>query len=437
MNRAPLSAETPSAAPQHQAAAALDVGVSKTVCLIAKRDPVLELHPERPLRILGVGVQSAPAVASGKPADFEACARAIRVSIDQAERMAGETITSVTATYAGPGLRSGLQRGAARLRGQEVTQRDIDFALAEAVHAAPIPAQTVLYAAPLRYRLDGEILDRKDLLGRRGRMLAAEACVVTAPQQAIDLLAQCIRDAGVDVANVIAAPYAAGLGALTREERAQGAVVLDLGAGATGLAVFGPRGLAHAEAIPLGGVRMTRDLAAKLETTYAAAERAKLVFGAISRSGDPGETISTPRIGPDGRLEAAMALKGAIAETLHPRFVEILLAVRERLAAAGLAGPDGPQRAVLLGGGAALAGAREAAGEILGMPVRIGQPFELCGFETGETGPAYATAAGCLRWRLDHADLPPGMEPEASLWDAAAAMRQAASKAWGWLRDNF
>ena len=33
--------------------ASLDVGVSKTVCLASRRDPVLDMHPERPLRVLG------------------------------------------------------------------------------------------------------------------------------------------------------------------------------------------------------------------------------------------------------------------------------------------------------------------------------------------------------------------------------------------------
>src|SRR5690606_18500852 len=84
--------------------AALDVGVSKTVCLAARRDPVLEMHPERPLRVLGVGLQTAPAIASGKPADFEACARAIQVAIQEASAMAGAPIKRVVASYAGPGM---------------------------------------------------------------------------------------------------------------------------------------------------------------------------------------------------------------------------------------------------------------------------------------------------------------------------------------------
>jgi len=72
--------------PQHVAplCAALDVGVAKTVCLASRRDPVLDMHPDRPLRVLGVGQQTAPAIASGKPADFDACARAIEVAIEEA-----------------------------------------------------------------------------------------------------------------------------------------------------------------------------------------------------------------------------------------------------------------------------------------------------------------------------------------------------------------
>ncbi len=417
--------------------AALDVGVSKTVCLAARRDPVLDLHPERPLRIQGVGAQSAPAIASGKPADFDACARAIRVAIDQAERMAGEAITHVTAAYSGPGLSSRVVRGAARVRGQSIAERDRRAALNAALQAAPAPARTILYAAPLRYWID-DAGPTREVDGLPGRMLAVEACIVTAPRDHIDALAACIRDAGVEVEDIIAAPYAAGLGALTRDERREGALVLDLGAGATGLSVFAAEGLVHAESVPMGGVRMTRDLAHKLETTFAAAERAKLVYGVVGRNVDPMETIEAPRLGPDGRLEAARALRGAIAETLHPRFHEILLSVRDRLAGAALTGPQGPGRAVLIGGVAMMPGARELAADILGMPVRIGQPFELCGFENGEAGPSFASAAGMLRWRLDHAELEPGAEPqEATLWEAAAAMRAAASRAWDWLHRNF
>ena len=63
---------------------------------------------------------------------------------------------------------------------------------------------------------------------------------------------------------------------------------------------------------------------------------------------------------------------------------------------------------------------------------------DLCGFDQGETGPAYAAAAGMLRYRLDNPtldDVEDVFQP--SLAHAAAMMRNAAANAWGWLRDNF
>ncbi|MGE0594960.1 MAG: cell division protein FtsA [Hyphomonadaceae bacterium] len=417
-------------------AAALDVGVSKTVCIAARRDPVLDMHPERPLRVLGVGQQTAPAIASGKAADFDACARAIRVAIDEAAAMAGAPITRVVTSYSGPGLSARLVRGAARLRGANVTQRDIDAAIHAALQAAPAPQLTFLHVETLRFSVD-DGAPMADPLGKPGKMLAADVCAVTAPTEALNALKACIRQAGAEVEDILPGPYVAGISALTPEERASGALVLDFGGGALSMAVFAGEGLVHAETVCPGGVRLTRDLAMKLETSFAAAERVKLAFGAVSGF-DPREAVQAPRLGPDGRLEAATTLRGVIADTISPRIVEMLLSVQARLARAGLAGASGPQRAVIVGGGAQIPGIRELAAEALGMPVRIGRPFELCGFEHSEASPAYAAAAGMLRWRLDNPTLDDVEEAYVpSLREAAAVMRAAAGRAWGWLRENF
>ncbi len=417
--------------------AALDVGVSKTVCLAARRDPVLELHPERPLRVLGVGVQSAPASASGKPADFDACARAIRVAIDDAAEMAGAPIKRVVATYSGPGLSSRVVRGAARVRGAVVTERDIDAAINAAMQAAPTPQLSFLHVEPLRYTID-DAAPVLDPLGAQGKMLAVEACVVTAPTEALNALKACIQQSGAEVEEIMAAPYAAGLSALTDEERAQGALLIDLGAGSLGIAAFVGDALVHAESLACGGVRLTRDLAVKLETTFAAAERVKLAFGAVGQSCDPREAVQAPRLGRDGRLEASTTLKGVIADTLSPRLAEMLLTARDRLARAGFSGANMPARAVIVGGGALMPGVRDLAAEALGMPVRIGRPFELCGFDHGEAGPAFAASAGLLRHRLDTPsleDVDTSFAP--SLRELAGAMRGSAQRAWDWLRENF
>jgi cell division protein FtsA len=105
---------------------------------------------------------------------------------------------------------------------------------------------------------------------------------------------------------------------------------------------------------------------------------------------------------------------------------------------AGFGGSEGPQRAVIVGGGAMIPGIRELAAEALGMQVRLGRPLELCGFDHGEAGPAYAAAAGLLRHRLDNADLDivdDSYQP--SLAQVSASVRNAVHGMWNWLRENF
>ncbi len=417
--------------------AVLDVGVSKVVCLAARRDPVLDLHPERPLRVLGIGQQTAPAIASGKPADFDACARAIEVAIEEAAAMAGAPIKRVAACYSGPDVTARIVRGAVRVRGKVITSRDLEAVMRAAMQAAPTPQLSFLHIEPLRYVIDDNehVIDP---LGHAGRMLAVEACAVTAPTDALNALRGCISLAGAEVEDIMAGPKAASLAVLTPEEREAGVLLVDLGAGSIGLAVVAGEGLLHVESVAAGGVRLTRDLALKLETTFAAAERVKLAFGAVGGACDPLQAVQAPKLGLDGRLEAATTLRGVIADTLTPRLVEMLLQARERLARAGFSGAAGPQRAVLVGGGAMIPGMRDVAAEALGMPVRIGRPFELCGFDHGEAGPAYAAAAGLLRWRLDNPSLDDVDEVfQPSLAHAAAAMRSSAGRAWSWLRENF
>ena len=123
---------------------------------------------------------------------------------------------------------------------------------------------------------------------------------------------------------------------------------------------------------------------------------------------------------------------------MTPRLSEMLLAVRDRLTRAGYVGEKAPKRVVLVGGGALIPGARDLAAEVLRLPVRVGRPFELCGFDHGEAGPAYAVAAGLLRHRLDNPtldDVEDSYQP--TLAHAAMLMRSTASNAWNWLRENF
>ena len=166
---------------------------------------------------------TAPAVASGKAGDFDTCARAIRVAVEEAAAMAGAPIKRVVASYSGPGISSQIVLASARVRGRTVASRDVENVIAAAMQAAPTPELSVLHLEPLRYYVDdGELIT--DPHGHSGKVLSLEACIVTAPTEAINALKSCIALAGAEVEELMAAPKAAALAALTPDERAQGAV---------------------------------------------------------------------------------------------------------------------------------------------------------------------------------------------------------------------
>jgi cell division protein FtsA len=267
-----------------------------------------------------------------------------------------------------------------------------------------------------------------------GRRLAAEVAVVRAPTAHLAALVQCAGEAGLVIRRIVAGPLAAGLAALDPDDR-DGALVIDLGAGGVGLALFGAQGLVYASTLKGGGVRVTRSVAAALDTSFAAAEKAKILYASDCGLADRRETVETPRLGPDGRLEPARVLRRAIQDAAGDRLDAIFADVARTLRRAGFALPA---HAVLVGGGAHLAGAAEIASARLGAPVVVGGVCTIPGLEQAMSSAPFATAAGLLRWIVE---TPPSAAPalsfSASSRRSAQGGQAALLRAWRWLQESF
>jgi cell division protein FtsA len=101
--------------------AALDIGTAKICCLIAET-----MQPrnaaERPseLKIRGFGHQASRGVKAGVIVDVEDADRAIRLTVDAAERMAGRTISEVIVSVAGGRPRCQTYTGETRIMANDV-----------------------------------------------------------------------------------------------------------------------------------------------------------------------------------------------------------------------------------------------------------------------------------------------------------------------------
>lgn len=411
--------------------AALDIGSSKVTCMISRRAEATDGEP----RVAGAGCQATKGVRSGAVVDLDALERSIRLAVEQAERTADVRISEVVLGVSGPDIRSDVVRAKLPLNGREVTPVHVRAARAAALDSFNSSGREILHSAPLGFSVDGAS-GVKDPCGMYADTLTASFLVVSAPTSGLRNILQCVTRAHLKASAILASSYAAGLAVLVEDEAEHGAMVIDFGAGVTSAAAFCDGGLIHVEAMPMGGARATADLAQGLGTTFAAAERMKALKGAVGLTEiDALEMVDAPRLGGDGRLEAAQCSRADIAQILRPRVEEIFELIDMRISKASAAGRPLPRRIVLTGGGSQLAGLSELAEDVFRAPVRLAKPANVKGLGETYSSPAFAAAAGLLRWELMGAPDASRSNSERSAHAEAGVgvFRRVAS----WLQENF
>lgn len=410
--------------------AALDIGSSKVTCMISRRADAFEGQP----LVAGAGVQSTRGVRSGAAYDLEQLERSIRLAVEQAERAAGIRIEEVVVGVSGPDLRSDVVKARLPLGGREITQQHVREAGKAALDSFANTNRQVLHSALLGHAVD-RTAGVRDPVGMYADSLTASYLVVSAPVAGLRNILQCVSRAHLNPVSVTAAPYAAGLACLVEDEAEQGAVVIDFGAGVTSAAAFSDGILRHIECLPMGGAWATSDLAQGWGTTFAAAERIKTVHGAVGFSdASPIEEVEAPRLGSDGRLEAAHCTRSELAEVLCPRYEEIFELIDARLSKASSTGRPLPRRIVLTGGSAQMTGLAELATDVFRAPVRIAKPANVRGLGETFSSPAFAAAAGLLRSELvGKLDTMRAGVDQGSKGSGQGVLRRMA----GWLQENF
>jgi len=409
--------------------ATLDVGSSKVACFIGQVDDV------GTIKVLGMGVRLCRGVKAGVVVDMQETERAIRAAVEQAERVAGDTVDSVTASFSAGGLESYVFEAELAIDGHRVDRGDIARVLEEARASIRQSERVVIHAFPACYGLDG-VYGVRAPVGLYGERLAVTIHCITAAPGPLRNLVSAIERAHLSVSAVVACPYASGLGALVEDEKELGAACIDLGGGATQIGIFAAGALVHADVVPMGGQLVTQDIARGLLTPIDYAERLKTLYGsALAAPADDRELIDVLQMGEcEGEADGETRLpRSMLIGIIQPRLEEIFEIVGERLAGAGFEGAAAG-RVVLTGGGAQLPGVRELAQRVLGRRVRIGRPVGFPGLAEATAGPAFSACAGLLRYRIAapaeaHQRRPPlakGGEPAGRL-----------GRVGRWLKENF
>ncbi len=405
--------------------AALDVGSTKVSCFIA------EASDAGRLRVTGMSHHASAGVKNGIVTDMDAAYRAILAAVHQAEQMAGgETISDVVVSVGGVHPKSASVRREMVIGGGAIKDADVRRLLEDARNSVGLGDDMLLHAIPAGYSVDGGPLLREPR-AMHGQSLGVRMQVVTAARSPVQNLANCVLQCHLKIQDFALSSYAAGLSSLVEDERDLGAIVIDMGGGTTSFSVFFEGSAVYSDAIPVGGLHVTADIARGLSTPVNQAERLKNLFGsAIPAPSDAREMIDAPQVGEDADTVPNRVPKSYLVSIIQPRIEETFELVRDKLDATGGAGRAG-HRVVLTGGASQLPGVRDTAARILGKQVRHGRPLGITGLAEATGGPGFAVAAGLLSFAVD--DRGEARAAKAREPARGGIMRRMG----GWLRENF
>lgn len=377
----------------------LDVGTTKVTCLIARLKPRVEseILPGRThvIEVIGIGHQRSRGIKSGVVVDLEAAEKSIRYCVDAAERMAGLTIESLVVSVTAGRLKSVRGHADISTHGAEVSDGDVRRVLSQAARAPVEAGRVALHSVPFDLSLDGET-GLENPQGVIGERLGADIHVLSAEETPLRNLEAAVNRAHLVVEAFVATPYASGLATLVDDEADMGSACIDMGGGATTIAIFQNGRFVYADSVALGGHHITMDLARGLSIRPEDAERLKVMHGsAMSELMADSDTIEVAPLGEEGFEAPVNVPRSLVARIIRPRVEETLELIRDRLAASGLGHVIG-KRVILTGGASQLAGLGDAARTIMQRNVRLGRPVGVAGLSAANKSPAFATSVGLL-----------------------------------------
>jgi cell division protein FtsA len=374
----------------------LDIGTSKTVCLIV--DPpngrANRLWRRQVGSVLGYGLKPSRGLKAGAVIDLDGAEQVLRAAVTQAEAAAGLEIDEVMVAVGGVRLKSLAFEAETRIADRIVADADAQRLATAGRNYAERDGRTLLHLERIAYRLDGAS-GVPNPRGMAGDLLAADFHAVTVEDAPLRNLLHVAERAFLTPAGIAPAAYASGLAVTTADERRLGVTVIDMGAGSSAIAMFADSHLLAVDTVAVGGQHISFDIARTLNAPFPEAERLKSLHGSVEEGAvEDHEKVSYALSG-GHETALAEAAKADVNRIVAGRTTDLLGRVLERIERSGVAEPAG-ETIVLTGGGSQLRGLADFARDLLGRPVRVGLPEAADGLPAAYCNPAFATAVGLV-----------------------------------------
>ena len=371
--------------------AALEVGTTRTVLAIGESENGGRLKVTCHAEIPSTGVRKSQVL------DINQATQSIRSVLQEIEKKQDEiglkiTIGNAFLVVNGQHVKAAAAQGMSQVDGK-VGVDEINEATRSS-RAIPVPKdRELLDIVDQDFVIDnlGGISAPK---GMAGHILKLNTLQISADRNSILNTRTAAEDAHLEIRDPLFAATCAADAVLEDHERRNGVLVLDIGGGSTGYAVYSDGYLATAGVIGVGGDHVTNDIAHAFQTTNSQAEELKVTEAcALLSSGNASGRVKVP--GSNPLMESRTISRRSLDTVVNARLKELFAVLRETLEEQDLlnrlhAG------VVITGGGARMNGIETLAEQSLGMNVRIGRPIHVDGLDGEDFPPAYAAIAGAL-----------------------------------------
>ena len=374
--------------------AALEIGTTRTVLAIGESTGGGRLKVTCRAEIPSTGIRKSQIL------DISQATQSIRSVLQQIERQQDEAGSKITVGNAflvvsGQHIKADSFFGLAQVENARVGDDEIGEAL-QAAHTMTLPKdRELLDIIDQDYVLDnlGGISAPK---GMAGRVLRLNALHVHADRNRIQDARTAAENAHLEIREPLFATTCAAEAVLEDHEKKNGVLVLDLGGGSTGYAVYSDGYPISTGVIGVGGDHITNDIAHAFQTTNAQAEGLKtLEADALVTARDDDSPRVRVELGENTLMNNRTISRRALNTVVNARLTELFTVLRETLE-----DQDIVHRlhsgVVLTGGGARMKDVDLLAKQILRTNVRIGRPIHVDGLDKADFPPSYAAIAGAL-----------------------------------------
>jgi len=344
--------------------AAIDIGTLRTRAAIGR------FTTDGKLEIVAVGDTLTKGVRNGVVVNIDEVAVSIRTVISSLEKTLNLRVQKIYAGISGQKINNRQVTGYRMTENGEVTQAVINSLIDEAQRYSSGPGEKVYHLVPQEFIVDGE-RGVNNPVGMAGRRVDAAFTVISASESYELNLKRSIEKAGYELVSAFVNPFVQGAGYLSKDEKEAGVILLDFGAGTTGMSLYYENKLRLATELPFGGNVISNDIREGCNIIPRHAEMVKVQCGyAFSELVPDNKFAQIPEV--EGWQAKEISFRN-LSGIIQARLEEIIEGVNFQLEATGLL-PKLGAGIVLTGGGSNMRGLDKLVSYMTGIDVRFGKP---------------------------------------------------------------